>query len=317
MGQSSPPTTPNAAQSYGQGLQTYLQYLPGMLQGEQDARGQYDPQRIAEQQGLQAYFGQNQYSQQLDALHQLDPASAAIRNQLANAVSSDLSSGYNMPDAERTELLNQYRGAQSARGNDLGVSAGAGEASYLGQAAIGDYQRRVTNAGNFLSSPTPEQQLLAIQPVTPDRSSQYVNPNSGYAGQQFALSNYQNQLAQYQLAGGGTSPWASAASGAAGGALAGSSFGPYGAVAGGLIGGGVGYFSDVKVKTNISKIAESKSGVPIYEFSYRSNPGARFRGGIAQEIRKVFPHAVTNLTGYMSHLLVVNYGLTDIQFEAV
>lgn len=315
MSPEDPPTAPNAAQSYGQGLQTYLSYVPTMLQGEQDARGQYDPQRIAEQQALQSYFGQNQYSQQLDALHQLDPASAAIRNQLANAVSSDLSSGYNMPDAERTELLNQYRGAQTARGNDLGVSAGAGEASYLGQAAIGDYQRRITNAGNFLSSPTPEQQLLAVQPVTPDRSSQYVNPNAGYAGQQFALSNYQNQLAQYQLAGGGTSPWASAASGAAGGALAGSSFGPYGAVIGGVAGGAAGYFSDSRTKENVVDTG-TRNGVPLIEFNYKFSK-TRFKGVRAEDVMKIAPHAIKRLTGYLSHLLAVDYDMLGIKLEAV
>src|SRR6266404_7955882 len=91
---SKPPSAPNPAQSYSQGIQIYLRNLPRMLQMEQENRGLYDPQRIAEQQGLQAQFGPTQYAQQLAALHQLDPTGTALRTQLGTRIAGDLNRGY-------------------------------------------------------------------------------------------------------------------------------------------------------------------------------------------------------------------------------
>lgn len=103
-------------------------------------------------------------------------------------------------------------------------------------------QKTYDNAGQFLGLPTPEQQIALIQPVSPDRSAAYTNPNAGYQGQQFALNNYQNMLAQQQLAGGGNS-WTRALVGAGVGAAQGyASTGSYwGALAGGAAGGYGGY----------------------------------------------------------------------------
>lgn len=312
MGQASPPSAPNAGQSYNQGIVAYLNHLPTMLQGEQAARTTYDSQRIQEQLGLQGQFGQQQYQQQLDALNQLDPQSTRIRNQLGNQVSSDLASGYNLPRGMDQEITSQIRGAEAARGNDMGNAAISSEAIIKGQLANQLYQQRLTNAGNFLAGPTPEQQLLAIQPVTPDRSSQYVNPSAGYQGQQFAMGNYQNMLAQYQLSGGGRSPWAGAAGGAASGAAAGSSFGPYGAAAGGIIGGVSGYFSDERSKADIKYFGKTKAGIPLHTFRYIGS-AKRFLGVIAQEVRKLVPEAVKEINGR----LAVDYSMIQAPFHEV
>src|ERR1041385_4560227 len=260
MSQPSPPSAPDPAQSYAQGLQVFLQNLPGMLQKEQGYREQYDPRRIAEQQQLQQTYGPKQYAQQLLALKQLDPIGYALRNELGTAVRSDLASGYSLGNDLDQQLTSQIRGAEAARGNTLGNSAVSAEGLFKGQAAINLRTQRIAEAGSFLSSPTPEQQITAIQPVSPDRSFSYVNPAAGYQGQQFALNNYSNLMGQYSAAG-QTNPWASALGGAASGAAAGSAFGPWGTVIGGVVGGGVGYLSDQRLKEKIVFIAETSEGL--------------------------------------------------------
>src|SRR5437016_2614708 len=108
MGGQNSPGAPNPAQTYKQGIQIYQKYLPSLLQGEQTARGLYDPQRIEEQQALQQVYGPAQYAQQLSALHQIDPYSTPVRAVLANRVAGQLAPG-GAEDA-RTALENYFRG---------------------------------------------------------------------------------------------------------------------------------------------------------------------------------------------------------------
>src|SRR5256885_3939989 len=96
MSQPTPPK-PNVAGDYAKSLKTYLKFLPKLLGGEQAARTLYDPQRIQEQLGLQSQYGPQQYSQQLQALQQIDPTGVAVRQQLGKSVMSDLASGYKLP----------------------------------------------------------------------------------------------------------------------------------------------------------------------------------------------------------------------------
>jgi hypothetical protein len=143
-----------------------------------------------------------------------------------------------------------------------------------------------------LAGQTPEQQAALVQPVVANTSSQYVNPNAGYLGQQFGLQNYQNQLAYNQLYNNQANPWASALGGAASGAAAGASFGPYGAVAGGLIGGVGGYFCDKRLKEKIKTIYKDKLGA-VKSFVYKADPAKQvYAGRIAQELQKTRPDAV-------------------------
>lgn len=314
------PKAPNASKEYAKGAHVYLKFLPKFLAAEQGAREQYDPQRIQEQMGLESQFAPEHYQQQLTSLQTLDPQGTAIREQLGQRVGEDLSTGYQIPDAYRTELENNIRGAQAARGNILGNSAANEEAGYLGEAALRLYQQRLQNAGNFLAGATPEQQLLAVQPVTPDRTSQYVNPNAGYAGQQFALSNYQNLLAQRAASGGTASPWMNALQGAGAGASMGSVGGIYGTAGGAVTGAVLGYagypqLSDRRVKENIVPRG-TRNGLTIYEFSYRNDP-RRFVGVMADEVRKVVPRAVEKLKGFMSDFSAVNYRMLGLRLEEV
>lgn len=312
MSTPNPPDQRDPVADYQRGIQIYLQNLPQLLAAEQGARNTYDPARIQQQQALQSQYGPTQYGQQLDALRQLDPESYAVRAQLGSQIRQDLASGYQLPEQYDTELTNQFRGAQAARGNSLGTGNAGAEAAFKGKAALDLYQQHLQNAGNFLQSPTPEQQIGFIQGVMPDRSSAYSNPNAGYQGINIGQQSYQNMLAQYQLAGGGRNPWAGAASGAASGALAGSQYGGgYGALAGGIIGAAGGYFCDSRLKENIQEVGTSQSGIPIIRFNYRGYDG-EIEAARAEDVQKVFPDAVTT---HSSGYLVVNFNKTDVEFR--
>jgi hypothetical protein len=172
-------------------------------------------------------------------------------------------------------------------------------------------------AGSYLSSPNPMQSASLIQPVSPDRSNQYVNPNAGYQGQQFGQQNYANQLGAYNASLNAPNPWAGALGGAAGGATAGAAAGPYGALAGGVIGGAAGYFgySDERIKTNIKTVGTSPNGLKIIEWSYNWDRKKRYRGVLAQQVKEMFPDAVKDFHGY----LAVDYGHpgVDVKWEEV
>lgn len=329
MGTPSAPNAPNPAKSYEQEIAIYLQNLPKLLQAEQDARTTYDPQRIAEQQGLQSQYGPTQYSQQLDALHQLDPTGTGIRDQLGSSVSSGLSSpenqglyqdigsqvksqldsGYALPKDLESQLEQQIRGAQVARGNVYGDANVSAEGLFKGQNAINFYQQRLgnaegylnltsptqkaqDNAGQFLGLSTPEQQIGQIQPVQADQSSAYTNPSAGFAGQNFALSNYGNQLGQYNAQTAQGNPWARALSGAASGAAAGSAGGTWGTVIGAAAGAAGGYFSDSRLKENIHKIAKLPNGLPLVRFNFKGQ-ARKIIGVLAQNVVRLFPEAIS------------------------
>lgn len=309
-GNSDPPAAPDYAKLYQQGVDVYLRNLPRLLQTEADTRATTDPERIQQQQALQAQFGSTQYQQQLDALKQLDPESAAIRADLGKRVQSDLALGTSLSPEYARELEQSVRGAQAARGNSLGAGAIAVESLVKGRAGQEMYQQRLNNAGSFLSGPTPEQQLLTVQGVQPDRSMAYASPGAGTAGANFGLQNYQNLLAGQQLQQ-NNNPWLRAAGGAATGAAAGSAAGPYGALAGAVIGGGVSYFSDCRLKHDIREIAKTKSGIPLIRFKFLGSPRT-FIGARAQDVQKVRPDAViVDKTGYLK----VDYGkLADVPY---
>jgi hypothetical protein len=234
------------------------------------SRGAVDPRQAALYQNLSKYV--------TSGLQRggLDPTQEAVYKQLGQSVQGNLARGSQQTPDQLQQDTQSVRAGQAARGNILGDAPATAEALYAGQrgqqllaqrqgAAQGfaslqapgttAYQAGAqlygmpsptagafNQAGTFLSSPTPEQQLLAIQGVQPDRSNAYVNPNAGYLGQQFGLQNYQNLLAQQSASGGGSNPWASALTGAASGAIAGTQINPgygtvIGAAAGGLYGG--------------------------------------------------------------------------------
>lgn len=267
------PNPPDYAKLYQSGIDVYLKNLPRLLESEQQYRTDLDPQRIQSQQDLQDQFGANMYKQQLDALHQLDPESAAIRSQLGGIIQSDLDSGYELPKDYATQIETSVRGAQAARGNILGNSASLVESSVKGRAAQELRQQHIQNAGNFLSSPTPEQQLLAVQGVAPDRTMSYVNPGAGAAGVNFGSQNYQNLLASQQLQQ-QNNPWMQALG-----------------IASQVAGAYFGAASDVRLKEDITELGTAKNGIPIIRFRYIGSPIVNI-GARAQDVEKVRPDAV-------------------------
>ncbi len=234
---------------------------------------------------------------------------AQAYGQIGQTALGELGRGTSQSPEMIREDQQAIRAGQAARGNSLGNAPAMAEAIYQGQRGQQLQQQRLQNAtsfyglqspqaqtlaqsGSFLSLPTPEQQVNQIQAVNPDRSSAYVNPNAGYQGQQYGLTNYQNQLAQYSAGGGSANPWAGALAGGASGAVAGSSFGPYGALAGGVGGAALGYFSDPKTKTDVKKVGT----VGLY--NYRSKlDGNRYTGPMAPEIKSLVPSAVKKVGG--------------------
>lgn len=293
MSSPSTPTAPNYAQQYAQGVQTNLQYLPQFLSAEQDARNTYDPQRVQEQLDLQTQYGPQAQAAALAQYKQVDPLGVSIRDQLGHAVSSDLSLGTSQSPEMLREEQQAVRAGQSARGNILGNDAISSESLFQGQKGLDLYNRRIANAGTFLSQPSPEQQI-GLSQITPDRTAAYTNPQAGNQAASFALSNYQNQLAQFQNT---SNPWAGALGGAAGGATAGASFGPYGAAIGGVAGGVLGYFSDKRLKTGIKEIYKNRLGIGIKEFAYKDDPKQKYLGFLAQDVKKVAPDSVGELGG--------------------
>jgi hypothetical protein len=307
-GSQSVPAPPDYGKLFQTGLDVYFRNLPRMTDTETQYREAIDPLRIAEQQALQDQFGPNQIRQQRDALDQFDPNYLNTRELLRTNVTNDLLKGTQLDPDYARQLEQGVRGAQTARGNVYGTAPAAAEASVKGKAALDLYQQRLTNVGNFLAGPTPEQQALAIQAVQPDRGMAYASPAAGTQGANFGLQNYQNLLAQQSLVGGQRNPWASALGGAATGATAGAAFGPYGAIIGGVVGAGAGYFgSDSRLKENVRFICKSAMGLPMVVFSYKGRK-ERFVGTLAEEVQKILPDAVGERDGF----LTVNYSRLDI-----
>lgn len=333
MGQPKPPSPPDPADTFRQGIQTWLQNLPRMLKAEQRYRRKIDPQRIEAQQALQGKYGPTQYAQQLAALRQLDPTGYGLREDLGARISSmlargnvdplqaqgyralgtgtigDYGRGAALSPSLRHEIANAIGARQAAGGNISGNAPAMAEAVYTGQRAQQLQQQRTQNLAGFLGIQTPEEKALAQAggflglpgPVQQVGQIQGVSPDRSFA---FANPNagYMGQqfgLQNYpnQFAGmGGPNPWMGALTGAAGGAATGATFGPYGALAGGIIGGGLGYFSDPRMKTDVKKIGD----VGIYEYKYKPRYGipGTFRGPMSTDVKKLDSGAVTRVFGH-------------------
>lgn len=291
MGQKSQPSPPDYASLLKLGYQLQGKYAPKYARLEARLRRLYDPQRIAEQQALQAQYGPTQYEQQLAARAQLDPLGVAAREALGQGVLAQYGLGTQQDPAALRQEQQYIRAAQAARGNAFGSAPVAAEALYQGQRGQQLQQYRTAALGSFLAGRTPEQDIMQIQSVSPDRSSAYVNPQGGAQAAQFGLQNYPNQLAQNT-----NNPWMNAFGGALGGATAGASFGPYGALGGAVLGGTLGYFSDPKMKTDVKKLGN----VPIYEYKYKAKYGipGTFRGPMSTDVKKLDSNAVTRVLGH-------------------
>lgn len=68
-----------------------------------------------------------------------------------------------------------------------------------------------------------------------------------------------------------------------------------------------GFPSDIRFKTDISKIGVSPSGINIYSFRYKSNPSILYQGVLANEVESF------EMDGY----LYVNYEKIDVEFKQI
>jgi hypothetical protein len=69
---------------------------------------------------------------------------------------------------------------------------------------------------------------------------------------------------------------------------------------------GLMYFSDRRLKTDIEKVGETDEGLGKYIYRYIwDRPDTKRLGVMADEVEKIYPHAVQELDGYK----LVNYGL--------
>jgi hypothetical protein len=89
----------------------------------------------------------------------------------------------------------------------------------------------------------------------------------------------------------------------------------YGAVlgAGATLGGA--YLSDRRLKENIELVGrDERTMLPLYEFEYKGGDGRRFLGVMADDVEKVFPEAVIEMSnGYKA----VDYDLLGIEMVEV
>jgi hypothetical protein len=288
MGGGDTPQQRDPVKDYSRGIDMYLDKLDELLAAEQGARATYDPERIRQQQGLEEEF---------------DPNRKATRELMGENILKDLQSGYDIPDDLERELETDIRGAQTARGNYLGNGAVTAEAALKGRTAYDMYNRKLANAGTYLSTPSVS---------TPDRSAAYTvgGFSAGPMGVGFGQQTYNNALAANAQQ---TNPWATALGGAASGAAAGSAFGPYGAVVGGVVGGAAGYFaSDERLKENITDTGLNHRGVRIVDFNFKGQID-RIRGVLANEVEKIMPELVLSLNG-IKH---VNYDKLGIKMRRV
>ena len=70
-------------------------------------------------------------------------------------------------------------------------------------------------------------------------------------------------------------------------------------------------FSDIRLKSNISRIGTTVFGLPHYRFSYFGND-EMFTGVMAQDVLDVMPEAVIrDATGFYR----VNYGMLGIEMQ--
>jgi len=70
--------------------------------------------------------------------------------------------------------------------------------------------------------------------------------------------------------------------------------------------------SDKNLKENIKSVG-FENGYPIYEFTYKGKPDAKFIGVMAQEVEKITPEAVGEIDGHKA----VNYDMIGVKFREV
>jgi hypothetical protein len=205
MGNKKPPPPTDFNQAYGQGIQTYLKYLPQLQQAEINARNVYGPGLVSGAAGL---------------AQQADPGRYALQQQLEKQTSGDLARGTAIDPYLQAQVTDAIRARQAGSGNIMGADAAQAEALQNGQFGQQMYQQRLSNANQIASGPGLTGQDAQALGLT---QNQTVNPNAGFMGNQGIQQAYQNQLA-YTQASNAANPFNQILGGITGAAKLGSSF---------------------------------------------------------------------------------------------
>lgn len=81
---------------------------------------------------------------------------------------------------------------------------------------------------------------------------------------------------------------------------------------GGIIGAAASIFSDDNLKKNVVLIRKRADGLGVYEFEYENIQG-RFRGVMASEVERKYPHAVSMSKGWRT----IDYKAINAEFRRV
>lgn len=253
------PQVPNLKSDYLKGFYDQIQATPQLLNLDQSLRAQYLPQEDQEAANLMKAYLPQFASANLGALNKVDPDFMTGRNQLFGTVSGQLAQGTNIDPATDSQLVNEVRGAQQARGNVLGNAPAQAEALYQGQYGQGLLQQREGAMESFLNGVSPEDKFGELAGVgsgalaqsTGSATSpgyQFIQGPNNWAGNFENADQTQWQDAEGQglavagataAAGPQVNPWLSSLSGGLG-ALAGTGGGSSGGGGGGFSFGGGG-----------------------------------------------------------------------------
>jgi hypothetical protein len=176
-----------------QQLKDIQQSAPGIAQAQLD---------------LQNQFGNQFIDQARQQLQRSDPNAFALNEQFNQGALDDLKLGDQLSSSQQRTVEQNTRGAQASRGNLLGPGASAQEIIDLFGAGESLKAQRQNVAANALGRGGISNQFGQVagaqagaapfSPQQPNTNYQYLNPNAGNMGAQFALGNYQNQYNSWQ-----------------------------------------------------------------------------------------------------------------------
>ena len=178
-------------------------------------------------------------------------------------------------------MFNSYEAERGRMGATMAQAPSLAQADYGDISALG-------SVGKELQGLSQDQINAAIekhnfeQNTEANKLAQYMQQIGG---------NYGGQSTQVQSQKGGGNPFADIAS--LGGGLGTAAIGTA------LLMGK----SDIRLKTDIKRVGQTDSGIPIYTFRYKSG-GPIVMGVMAQDVEKVMPEAVGEIDGFKA----VDYG---------
>jgi hypothetical protein len=185
------------------------------------------------------------------------PAAMAMRNRGQYALAAQRAGAMTGARTQAEQLGFARRMDVTGLGRNL---AGASTAAYQGATGAGSAGMNVAMAPG----------------------SQYQQGLSSAGGTMGGILNSQTSV--YNTAQSQADPFAS---------VIGMGLGAYAGGFGGAMGKKAGT-SDIRLKQNIERVGfDERTGLAIYEFEYKTNPGERFRGVMAHEVEVNFPEAVT------------------------